>query len=115
MTVEPMFYASLLPRLTTVARERGYALAVHGSMRRDLDLIAVPWTNDAMNPLGLVRALCRACGGNLAHKSHRQVMGEAYEEKPIEKPHGRLSYSIYLSDEGGDGPYLDVSVMPLQK
>lgn len=28
------------------------------------------------------------------------------------KPHGRLAYSLHLTDRGGAGPYLDVSVMP---
>ena len=34
--------------LCDVAREMGYALALHGSMNRDMDLIAVPWVVGAL-------------------------------------------------------------------
>jgi hypothetical protein len=37
------YYTSLLPELRRVAREYGYELGLHGSMTRDLDLIAAPW------------------------------------------------------------------------
>lgn len=30
-----------------VARGCGYAIGLHGSMKRDVDLIAVPWTDEA--------------------------------------------------------------------
>lgn len=40
-------YAHLYPSLVVDARELGYALALHGSMARDLDLVAIPWTDDA--------------------------------------------------------------------
>lgn len=63
------------------ARVCGYALAVHGSMERDLDLIAVPWIDAACPPEALIRHLC-----------------EAIEADPIGaveyKPHGRVAVSI---------------------
>ena len=31
-------------RIRKLAREVGYAVCVHGSLKRDFDLIAVPWT-----------------------------------------------------------------------
>jgi len=43
-------YAGLYPELAEVARKHGYALAVHGSMARDFDVIAIPWTNEAGDP-----------------------------------------------------------------
>jgi len=30
-------------------RDCGYAIAPHGSLARDLDVIAVPWTEDAVS------------------------------------------------------------------
>jgi hypothetical protein len=42
----------LLPALREVARRFGYALAVHGSLEWDIDLVAVPWCENA--PDGLV-------------------------------------------------------------
>jgi hypothetical protein len=36
-------YMCLYPGLATIARRHGYALACHGSMARDMDLVAIPW------------------------------------------------------------------------
>lgn len=47
-------YAWMVPRLTEVARDCGYALGVHGSMHRDLDLIAVPWVDEAKSADDLI-------------------------------------------------------------
>lgn len=38
------FFACIYHGLCDVARARGYALAIHGTVTSDLDLIAVPWT-----------------------------------------------------------------------
>lgn len=35
--------------MQAIAREYGWSIAVHGSMVRDYDLIAVPWTKDAVH------------------------------------------------------------------
>lgn len=62
----PLGYVSLLPALTRAAKSNGYALAVHGSMRRDLDLVAVPWpgTQDpAQKPHGRLAWAIHLGGG----------------------------------------------------
>jgi len=92
----PWRYAFLYRDLVEVAREHGYALALHGSMKRDLDLIAVPWTGLAVSAEHLALAL-------------RDAAGAAFGEgDPHEKKHGRLAWSLHL----GGGPYVDLSVMP---
>lgn len=75
-----------LPGVRTVARARGYAVAVHGSLQRDIDLIAVPWTKCAGDPtelaqaiIGVVEATTGACS----------LLGE-----PSQKPHGRIAYTL---------------------
>lgn len=105
-TVYPMVYAWLLPRLRDAAREHGYALAAHGSMARDLDLIACPWTDEAADAETLIEALRAAVGGTV-------WPGFDAPNRVTPKPHGRLAYSIYFAPECF-GPYLDVSVMPRQ-
>lgn len=101
-------YAILYAELRLIAKGHGYALAIHGSMKRDLDLIAVPWVQDASTPEKLVNAIREfiGCGytGNLNS-------GNA-------KPHNRLTYVFHLDEHEqnklyGDGPYIDLSVMPL--
>lgn len=93
-------YTLLVPILTKAARECGYALGLHGSMARDLDLIAVPWIEDATDADTLVARLVEACGGFLRE--------ERAQRDPVARPHGRLAWSIHL----GGGPYIDLSVMP---
>lgn len=95
----PAMYACLLPDLHEIAGDHGYMIAPHGSFARDLDLIAVPWTEDAKPARDLIGAIANRLG----------FLGAEHQDEPEEKPHGRLSWSIVLS-----GPaYLDVSVMPL--
>lgn len=83
-----------------VARNQGYAVAVHGSGIRDLDLLAVPWIEDtAISPLMLAESIAEALPGVLHRKS-------------VKKPHGRLAFTIvprYLW--GFDTWYIDLSVM----
>lgn len=94
-------YACLLPMLTEVAHAHGYALAVHGSMRRDLDLVCVPWVEDAASGDDLVAAL---------NARVAWLVGDDTEpvDGPTTQPHGRRSWAILLFG----GLYLDVSVMP---
>lgn len=95
------WYSIAYTKLDRIAWRHGYALALHGSMSRDLDLIAVPWMDDASSPSELIKAfrnfVVSKTGVNLKI------------EKPVKKPHRRLAYSIPI---GYDGHYLDVSIMP---
>jgi hypothetical protein len=103
-TLAPM-YATLLPPLSEAARAVGYALAVHGTMARDLDLVAVPWTDEAVEPRALIEALMAVCGGKLG-----RVNGAGQRiDLPEARPHGRRAWLIYLP--GGEA-YIDLSVMP---
>ena len=105
-------YVSMIPPLTEAAREVGYALAVHGSMGRDLDLIAVPWTEEAVTAEALIMRLLSAAGFLHAHLPHRQegsTPDQASGDIGAVKPHGRRAWSIHFEN----GLYLDVSVMPL--
>ncbi len=56
--------------------ELGWSLAVHGSLKRDIDLIAVPWCDDAEPALEVINAISR-CGlvifGGIERKPHGRV------------------------------------------
>jgi hypothetical protein len=97
----------LIPPLREIARRHGYALATHGSQERDIDLVAIPWTDSATGARTLIENMFIACKAIVGFASwHGGSDGE-----PIEgtmKPHGRLAWSIHL----GSGPYLDISVLP---
>ncbi|MGE3840032.1 MAG: hypothetical protein AB7I50_00450 [Vicinamibacterales bacterium] len=102
----------IIEPLRARARELGYALGVHGSLARDIDLIAVPWTDDAVPARELAEALLeKAVAVNgLAWMHPLEAANEWHQNgcQPHGKPHGRHCWSFHL----GGGPYIDLSVMP---
>ena len=50
-------YACMYPQLAEIARSHGYALAVHGSMGRDFDLVCIPWTEKPSKPVDVVNEM----------------------------------------------------------
>lgn len=106
------YYATLLPKLREIAATHGYALALHGSLTRDCDLVAVPWQEWAHPALTLVTAIRDEIGGWF-HSPDPQFESMIKDGCVSMKPHGRRSYSIHLTAHGMDGPYLDISVTPL--
>lgn len=102
----PVAYLVVLGRMADVARQLGYTLAIHGSMQRDCDVVAVPWTGEAVSQRELAEALIDVSGGFL---DPLEADDEYFRRGcPGGKPHGRLCWSIHL----GGGPYIDLSVMP---
>ena len=91
----PAMYSHRIHDIQTVARAHGYAMAVHGSMQRDLDLIAIPWTEKACSADRLVQFLCDELYCSLSGKGTLQ-------------PHGRVSYTLLM----GGACFMDLSVMP---
>lgn len=71
---------------------------MHGSFTRDLDLVAVPWTDKACEPEHLVR---RVLASNL----------NLYEANgnPGSKPHSRRVWTLMLP-EFGDPRFVDLSI-----
>lgn len=94
-------YTEMLPDIREVGKQNGYAIAVHGSLRRDFDLIAVPWTEEAKSKEHLVSEIAKLLGLNERHT----IMAKDEEIKP----HGRSAYAIQL----GFGMYIDLSIMPI--
>lgn len=90
-----------LPAVREAARFQGYAVAVHGSLKRDIDLIAVAWTDQAKPAEELVRAIMGAVGGILGNC----IMLTALSDKP----HGRLACTLVHPGFAGE---IDLSVIP---
>ncbi len=111
-------YDIALTRARATARTHGYALAVHGSEIRDLDLIAVPWVDECSTPAVLAEAIRVAVQGEFnTHENPRT--------KPVRRSHGRLGWAIVLMEPQARAlvsstsagktpfhPYLDLSVVP---
>lgn len=105
------------------ARELGYALAIHGTMAFDIDVVVIPWTEEACDAETLIAALREACSQvtemptyfwgmpceNPEYSVGDDFLLEAGKRPDSNKPHGRRSWSWQL----GGSAYVDCSVMPL--
>jgi hypothetical protein len=89
----------MLGDLRAVVREWGWTLAVHGSNRRDLDLIAVPWRREAAGAGVIVAEVATA------------VEATIHDISPVWKPHGRLGYAILVRSPAIPWPYIDLSIV----
>lgn len=85
-------------KIRELAKEVGYAIGEHGSKERDLDLIACPWTEDAVGSHVLLTHLEK---GLNARCINMEI-----------KPHGRLGISLQID---GYFKLIDLSIMPRQK
>lgn len=94
-------YAFIYHGLAEVARSHGYALSIHGSMLDDLDLVAIPWVEDAVKPFELYMAIRNHCEVCLNHSEENKHLG------PEIKPHGRMAWKLFM--DGGSS--VDLSVM----
>lgn len=103
-------YRALISALRYRAYRSGYAIAVHGSLKRDIDLIAAPWRDHPTTPAGLIEGLKGVAEAVVGFARVRDVDAD----QPVKKPCGRLAWSFYLTHED-NGPYLDISVMPVGK
>jgi len=96
---KPVLYLTLYPKLRDVAIENGYTLSLHGSVTRDLDLVAIAWTKKAVTPQVLVTEFMK-----VIKDGYIKNEDIAYEGV---KPFGRITFPIHL----GRGAYIDLSVI----
>jgi hypothetical protein len=92
------------------AKEHGYALTVHGTLKRDVDLVAVPWIEAASSARKLAVAIAEAVGETDCAESIRDG-----HTKPSRRAHGRRAFAIHVfrnSEAKDHGWYLDLSIMP---
>jgi hypothetical protein len=82
---------------TSAGRQAGYAVTVHSTHRREVDLIAVPWTDGAVPPGELVRRITDALPG-------------AVQGGWTLQPHGRRVWAIAV-----DRWSINLSVLPRRR
>ena len=91
-------YGRIFSIARAIAWQEGFALCAQGSFTRDLDLLAVPWTDSA-------RPDTHVLVGRIAQAAGLTVRGE-----PTTKPHGRKAWTLLLP--GFYEPrFVDISVM----
>jgi hypothetical protein len=95
----------ILPPMRRAAKDAGYAITVHGSLNRDIDLVAVPWIESAWDKDALVNSIVGA---------RRGVLGRVHchDKAWTEKPHGRRAKTL-LAWVGENSANIDLSVMPI--
>ncbi|NJR80468.1 hypothetical protein [Sphingomonas corticis] len=94
----------ILPPIREVAHDLGYAVAVHGSLANDIDLVAVAWVDHARDPDELARAVRGAVSGVVGRCN---IMSKQGEKLYGEKPHGRRAYTLMMHPLS----YIDLSVI----
>lgn len=96
---KPALYATIYPTLRDIAIEHGYALAIHGSLSRDFDLVAIAWTENPKPHLEMIAAFQNYLG--------LFYSGEEMEKRSEKKHHGRIAYVIGTGSSG----YIDLSII----
>jgi hypothetical protein len=99
--------ATIIEPVRETARKLGYAVAIHGSVARDVDLVAIPWADEAAEPDVLVGAILVATFRAMGETIFLIPVPQGQTSNPEPKPHGRWAWSIHI------GPtYIDLSVLP---
>ncbi len=83
-----VFYTILWPRFRQAAIDCGWALGLHGSMASDMDMMAMPWVEEAAPVEDLVKALSDCIGETIWKEHHFTPF--------YGKPHGRIVYTLSI-------------------
>lgn len=117
---KPSLYAFYFESLKIIALKYGYNLVLHGSMNRDLDLIAVPWQQEVGEVLEMIEEFTEHLGGSIMNIPER-VEGKLDLKQYSTTFHGRMQYVININRGGYRGKeyiedpqyYIDISVIPI--
>jgi len=102
-TGRAVFYTVLWESFRKAALECGWSLALHGSMARDMDMMAMKWTEDAKSKEDLVEALNSCIDG---------TFWKEYNFKPFYgKPNDRVVYTLRIFSDF----YIDLSIVEKPK
>lgn len=106
LIIEPMRLA---------AKDAGYAITVHGSLNRDIDLVAIPWVeHNICDPTDLVISLCgavRGATGRCNYMSGKNKDGSKSKVGWTDKPHGRKAATLLVWC-GENSANIDLSIIP---
>lgn len=107
--VKPSLYAEYYFILKAIAYDFGYNLVLHGSLHRDLDLIAIPWANKIKSSDKMILKMAKVLGGMVLRSSKKEMFSRM--------THGRIAYVIDLYRFDKDFKYdhqyyIDISVTP---
>jgi hypothetical protein len=92
---KPSLYSFYFTVIKEIGLKYGYNIVLHGSMNRDLDLIAIPWEETIGDKEQMINDISEAIGGNILmqNRSVNNIDGDRFGTKP----HGRITYIINLN------------------
>jgi hypothetical protein len=94
------FYACMWNDFRQAALDCGWALGLHGSLNSDMDIMAMPWTEEAKSVEEMILAMERCMNVPTGAPQFATT-------KSVDKPHGRVVFTIHIWADF----YLDVSVI----
>lgn len=86
----------LITHIRSVAESNGYCIGVHGSLDRDIDLIAAPWESNACSAAQLIETMRDSLGATIIAR--------------VTKPLGRMAFVLRISLSRDKN--IDISVCP---
>lgn len=110
---KPVFYACCFEPLKAIAKDMGYNLLINGSLNRDMDLVAIPWSNDPKSHVEVLQAF------DMHLRGIHVVGDDPYHHSKL--PGGRDAYVINLNRGGrwnqyqDEQWYVDISFTPFVK
>lgn len=95
-----VFYASMWEDFRKAALDCGWALGLHGSLANDMDIMAMPWTQNANSAEEMVKAIegCLTIPDKALHFETK---------KSIDKPNNRTVFTVHIFADF----YLDINVI----
>lgn len=119
---KPSLYAFYFDVIKEIGLQYGYNIVLHGSMNRDLDLIAIPWQEQIGDKMEMLNRIAEVIGGYILEETEQDI------KRFRDKFHGRQCYIININrtikaklqgmiiefEEHVDQQYyIDISVLPI--
>ena len=111
---KPSYYAIMFEPLKEISLKYGYNLVLHGSLNRDMDLIAIPWQENIGDVDEMINEFCEYVGGelndectNITFHGRKHYVIDVFRGGYVQG--SGFSRLTYLKDPQ---TYLDISVIP---
>lgn len=92
-----VFYACMWEDFRNAALDKGWALALHGSLANDMDIMAMPWIEGASHYLDMIQAI----------KECFDKPNEIILHQPTKMPNNRIVFTLSIWADF----YLDINII----
>lgn len=118
---KPSLYGFYFEVIKEIGLKYGYNIVLHGSMNRDLDLIAIPWAQIIDDKVRMLNEIAEALGGYILIESDddRKLFREKYHgrecwviniNRTIKCKYGAMVTEIIENTD--PQYYIDISILP---